>query len=80
MFANITAAGFNPGFAYTVLYDIANTRVQVRIDNVGMGPPDGGVPEPATWAMLVLGFGFVGGALRTAHVRRCSEPDRIAAA
>lgn len=24
----------------------------------------GGVPEPATWAMLILGFGMVGGALR----------------
>ena len=78
MFANITAAGFNRGFAYTVLYDAANTRVQVRIDNVGMGSPEGGVPEPATWVMLVLGFGFVGGALRTAHRRRCPEPDRIA--
>ncbi len=24
----------------------------------------GGVPEPATWAMLILGFGVVGGAMR----------------
>lgn len=24
----------------------------------------GGVPEPATWAMMILGFGFVGSALR----------------
>ncbi len=23
-----------------------------------------GVPEPGTWAMMILGFGFVGGALR----------------
>lgn len=23
-----------------------------------------GVPEPATWALLVLGFGLIGGALR----------------
>lgn len=27
------------------------------------------VPEPATWAMLLLGFGFVGGAMRTAKRR-----------
>lgn len=37
--------------------------------NVGTGPvvtpPTGAVPEPATWAMMLLGFGFIGGALRS---------------
>lgn len=28
------------------------------------------VPEPATWAMLLLGFGFVGGAMRSAKRRQ----------
>jgi PEP-CTERM motif len=28
------------------------------------GPPAGGVPEPATWALLIAGFGGVGAALR----------------
>lgn len=40
--------------------------------NVGQGPvvtPPGGVPEPATWAMMLLGFGAVGTAIR----RRRSE-------
>lgn len=27
-------------------------------------PPPGGVPEPSTWAMMLLGFGFMGSALR----------------
>jgi hypothetical protein len=27
---------------------------------------DGGVPEPSTWAMMLLGFGVVGGAMRGA--------------
>lgn len=27
-------------------------------------PPMGGVPEPATWALLIMGFGAVGGAMR----------------
>lgn len=44
--------------------------------NVGQGPviapPTGPVPEPATWLMLILGFGAVGATLRrrqqTAHV------------
>jgi PEP-CTERM motif len=30
----------------------------------------GAVPEPATWAMMLLGFGFVGGALRSAKRRQ----------
>ncbi len=27
----------------------------------------GGVPEPATWALMILGFGAVGGAMRRRH-------------
>jgi PEP-CTERM motif len=30
----------------------------------------GAVPEPATWAMMLLGFGFVGGALRSGKRRQ----------
>jgi hypothetical protein len=29
-----------------------------------------GVPEPATWAMMILGFGLIGGTMRHAKVRR----------
>jgi PEP-CTERM motif len=37
----------------------------VGIDNLAfrLGAP-GAVPEPATWAMMLLGFGLVGGAMR----------------
>jgi PEP-CTERM motif len=30
----------------------------------------GAVPEPATWALMLLGFGFVGGAMRTTKRRQ----------
>lgn len=30
------------------------------------------VPEPATWAMMLLGFGLIGGAMRSARRRRSS--------
>lgn len=45
-------------------------------------PPGGGggaVPEPSTWAMLILGMGTVGGAMRgrsLAHGSRSPEPGR----
>jgi len=34
---------------------------------IGIGavaPPSGAVPEPASWAMLIAGFGLIGGAMR----------------
>jgi PEP-CTERM motif len=33
------------------------------IDNISLSI--GAVPEPGTWAMMILGFGLIGGALRT---------------
>jgi hypothetical protein len=30
----------------------------------GVGPGAGGVPEPASWAMLIMGFGLTGGMMR----------------
>ena len=37
-----------------------------RVDNyaTGLAPGQGGVPEPATWALLILGFAGIGAALR----------------
>lgn len=36
--------------------------------NVGTGPIVApGIPEPATWAMMILGFGLIGGAMRSAR-------------
>ena len=51
---------------------LSNGSFQVNF-NAPVTPPTGAVPEPATWAMMILGFGVVGGALRrrkTATVRR----------
>ncbi len=33
-------------------------------DTTGLGLSISAVPEPATWAMMILGFGFIGGAMR----------------
>jgi hypothetical protein len=40
---------------------------QLLLDNVSLsdtGGAIGGVPEPASWALMIAGFGLVGGALR----------------
>lgn len=60
----VTAYGAIPGRA-------AYTEGTLRIANVGSlqfrgdaALPAGAVPEPATWAMMISGFGLVGGAMR----------------
>ena len=72
------------GFAFVGFYD-ANASISsvtldipfdlISVDDVRYGPTDvmGNVPEPATWAMLVLGFGVVGAAIRSRRtVRRAA--------
>lgn len=70
IFSNVTTSGFLDGFSYDVIYDYANSEVRLSILNSGMAPPVGGVPEPATWALMILGFGFIGGSLRRRSAKR----------
>ncbi|NTZ43843.1 PEP-CTERM sorting domain-containing protein [Altererythrobacter sp. SALINAS58] len=37
---------------------------------VASGEITAAVPEPTTWAMMLLGFGFIGGAMRSAKRRQ----------
>lgn len=47
------------------------TFVQSRgLSNLYVFNGQGAVPEPGTWAMLILGFGLLGGALRGARKNR----------
>jgi hypothetical protein len=52
------AAGGNPAGS-----GFARFGTFVGIIGINQGV-NGGVPEPATWAMMITGFGFVGGAVR----------------
>lgn len=63
---NWTAVGVNfAGLAYSINFaGAANSTV---FDNITFGsatPGTGAVPEPGTWAMMLLGFGAVGFAMR----------------
>jgi hypothetical protein len=63
-FANITLAGFLPDFDYGLEYDTVGRLVRLNVLSAGtpVGPPP--IPEPATWAMMILGFGLVGASVR----------------
>ena len=41
----------------------ASARMSVTVGFASV--PTGGVPEPASWALMIAGFGMVGGALRS---------------
>lgn len=56
-------AGLQSGTAYFNIHTTAFRGGEIR----GFLSP---VPEPASWAMMLLGFGFVGGAMRSAKRRQ----------
>lgn len=45
-------------------YLVAGGTIRYGAVDIGSIPDPGAVPEPATWAMLILGFGAVGATLR----------------
>lgn len=64
----------NGGFAFVGFYDPNNTYSSVTVnipfdlisvDDVRYGFVQSAIPEPGTWAMMILGFGLIGGAMRT---------------
>ena len=69
-FCNWTAVGmsFN-GVAKSVHF--GNGAIQTMFDDVTLGSatPGAAVPEPATWAMMIIGFGAVGSMVRTSRRR-----------
>lgn len=52
----------NPGGISS--FSIANDSGGIEVDHLQYGLAGPGVPEPASWAILLVGFGVVGGAFR----------------
>ncbi len=55
-------AGDNAG--YKVSWDVSGTNIPAINDTIYLRQGTGAVPEPATWAMMVMGIGLVGAAMR----------------
>ena len=58
----------------------STTRGGPALDNVVLVAAGGGVPEPASWAMLVAGFGLIGASLRWQQRARQRARQRALAA
>ncbi|MEQ1549492.1 MAG: PEPxxWA-CTERM sorting domain-containing protein [Chakrabartia sp.] len=63
-FSSITFTGWRNA-ANTAVGNFEDIR---QIDVETVFPTTGAVPEPATWAMLLIGFGFAGSAMRRRRV------------
>lgn len=79
-FYSITGIGnsaFQPSFYRYLVPETRQMTVDFEDDGMVPPPPGGGnagaVPEPGIWAMLILGFGAVGGAQRRSFGRRDSR-------
>jgi hypothetical protein len=58
---------FTAGNAGSLTFRIGaygNDNVGPILDNVNLSIAPGAVPEPATWMMMILGFGLIGSAMR----------------
>ncbi|MCW5760671.1 MAG: PEPxxWA-CTERM sorting domain-containing protein [Phenylobacterium sp.] len=56
---------YSQAFVTGLTFAVANGPTQISILQTPVTFDTGGVPEPATWTMLILGFGAVGAALRS---------------
>jgi len=66
--ANFTGINYAGGNAYrgTAPLNAANIPFLPHVD-LGFRTYVNSVPEPATWAMMIVGFGLVGGSMRRRH-------------
>lgn len=52
---------------YPVYFTITNNSLAAASFRIEVLSIPGGVPEPAAWALMIMGFGAVGGAMRRRH-------------
>lgn len=64
---------FTQGASDPLIYGLklSSSKAAFEVDNVVFGGA-GAVPEPASWGLMITGFGFVGGALRRSRRPRAA--------
>ncbi len=73
--AHFASVFLDPIFSIDPTFLAAHPGAYLEVTpEIGNGLAAGGVPEPATWALMIMGFGLAGGALR----RRPSLGRRVA--
>jgi hypothetical protein len=68
-----TAYPDNPDFAYLPI-DITDGELVATLTYESAVSPVAGVPEPATWAGMMFGFGAIGFSMRRRTLQRASSP------
>ncbi len=62
--ASVADTCFQGASAIPESFDSPSAQVEARAGNQILGSVSGAVPEPASWALMLGGFGLVGAALR----------------
>ena len=58
----------------TLTFNETDVPSWMALDDIGLTPNEvGAVPEPATWAMMLLGFGAIGAVMRRRRTNRMLE-------
>lgn len=60
------------GLSSFTMQGVTTTSQVLQFDNVVVNNAIGAIPEPSAWALMILGFGLVGGAMRRSPTVRLS--------
>jgi hypothetical protein len=73
----LTLNGGTSAFDYITVSVTGTTISEFKQDSINLGSGRPALPEPATWAMMLLGFGGIGMAMRRSK-RRSSTLLQVA--
>ncbi len=63
-YTNFSTTATATGASTLLAFNFRNDPSFFTLDNVSVTAVNGAVPEPATWAMMLIGFGAIGASMR----------------